>query len=159
MKKEPTINKLHLHGISSIVLFIVALTIAVISVIMHSILAGLVGISLIIVGFAAITVFYCSKCRCRNHCNHLIPGRISRLLSESNIHQYHMTDLIKGLSPMAIAVIFHQFWLVKHTVLLTGFWITFTVAGLEAWLFECPHCKNYKCMLCRNKTIIFQNEE
>lgn len=150
-------KKSNIHGIISIIMYLLTFGIGVYSVVLYSLLLGLLYFLFIVYAFIAVAVVYCSKCQCREHCNHIIIGKISVLASKKNNSPYTLFDIVIGLAPMLLAIIFPQYWLIHNPALITGFWLLLLTGGLEAYLFVCNKCMNYKCKMCRNKTIIVNN--
>jgi hypothetical protein len=147
-------NKKHnIHGIISMILVFTSFGIGIATVAKYSVFAGLISGLAIILAFAAISMFYCSKCKCRNNCNHLIIGKVSLMLSKFKPVNYTNKDLILGVMvPMIIAIGLPQYWLVKNPTILIVYWGLMGLAGLEVFFFVCNNCLNDKCSMCRIKT-------
>lgn len=144
-------NKKHnIHGIISIVLVFLSFGIGVVSIAIYSVIVSLISVLTIILAFVTISMIYCSKCKCRNNCNHLIIGKISTLFSKFNPDKYTKKDLIWGvIVPMFIAIGLPQYWLIKNPTLIILYWGVIVLAGLEVYFFVCNNCLNDKCSMCR----------
>jgi hypothetical protein len=147
------------HGIISIIFVLIAFSIGIISVAINSLLWGFVDFLLVPIAFVVVAIVYCSKCKCRETCNHVIIGKLSILLSKRNSNPYTAFDWTIGLAPMVIALIFPQYWLIRNPLLLICFWSFLLFGGFEALFCVCNRCNNYKCKLCRNKRIGLNNEK
>jgi hypothetical protein len=148
-------KRFNIHGIISILLFFIVMGIGVVSIAIHSISLSLISLLTISLALVAASIFYCSKCKCRNNCNHWIFGKISILLSKYNPEKYTNYDLILGtIMPFLIAIAFPQYWLVKSPVLFVSYWGLSIIAGLDIYFFVCNNCLNDKCSMCRKKSTI-----
>jgi hypothetical protein len=146
-------KKYNIHGIVAMVLFLISFGVGVVAVSKYSIALGTVALFLVLLSFVSVSVIYCSKCKCRNNCNHVIFGKISILLSKYNPDNYILFDVIVGLLPMLIAIVFPQYWIVKNITFVLCYWIPMVIGGLEAFIFLCPKCLNSKCKMCRDTKI------
>ena len=145
-------KKYNTHGIISMVLFLISMGIGVASVAIYSVFMSLVSVLITALALIVVSICYCSKCKCRTNCNHLIFGKISVLFSKPNAGKYTGNDLVIGtLLPILVAIAFPQYWLVKSPNLLIAYWVIMIVAGLEIYFFVCTSCFNDKCSMCRNK--------
>lgn len=145
-------QKYNIHGFVSTLLIFISFGIGIASIAYYSIWLSIVSLFTIVMSFLIISVFYCSKCKCRDKCNHLILGKISILFTKSNPGKYTFNNLIAGvIVPMLIVIALPQYWLFKQPVLLISYWIIFAFAGLEIYFFICTRCLNDKCSMCRNK--------
>ena len=146
------------HGIISITLYCAAFAVGCISAFMSSFGFGLISIFLVIIAFIVVAAVYCSKCQCREKCNHFFIGKLSIILSKRNNKPYNTFDYIVGLSPMLMLVVFQQFFLLHQPFLLISYWILLLAGAAEALVFVCSGCRNYKCKMCRNKIIVLKEE-
>ena len=148
----------NIHGAISAILFLISFSIGVISVFLNSVFIGIFDLLFIAAAFIVVAVVYCSKCRCREHCNHIFIGWLSVLLSKKNETPYNAFDIVAGLTPLFAAIAFQQFWLIENQILLICFWVALLSGGLEAYLFVCNKCRNYACKMCRNKIIVLNHD-
>jgi len=151
-------QKYNIHGIISIVLFLISFGIGVVSVSLQTLILGIFYLLLIVLAFIVTAIFYCSKCLCRDHCNHIFIGKISILFSKKKAISYNVFDIILGITPMIAAIVFPQFWLIQNPIMFVSFWCFLIIAGLEVYFYVCNKCRNFNCKMCRNKIIILKNE-
>lgn len=152
MNKFNFLKKYNIHGIISISLIFISFGIGVVSIAPYSILLSIVALLIIVLAIFTVSIVYCSKCNCRDYCNHYIFGKISVLVSKKNLKQYNSIDMLLGVVlPLGIAIAFPQYWLFKNSILLICYWAIIAIAGLEVMFFVCPRCKNDKCSMCKNK--------
>jgi hypothetical protein len=145
-------KKYNVHGIISIVLIFISFGIGIASIAIYSVIVSLINLLTIFLAFVTISIVYCSKCKCRDNCNHLIIGKISILFSKFNPDKYKNKDLILGVMiPMLIAIGLPQYWLINNPTLLFLYWGFIVLAGLEVYFFVCNNCLNDKCSMCRKK--------
>ncbi len=126
-------KKYNVHGIISIVLIFISFGIGIASIAIYSVFVSLISALTIILAFITISIIYCSKCKCRDNCNHLIIGKISIRFSKFN------------------SVGLPQNWLIKNPTLIILYWGFIVLAGLEVYFFVCNNCLNDKCSMCRKK--------
>ena len=144
----------NIHGYISVTLFFAALFTGFYSISIYSLLIASIYMVVCFAALSVVAASYCSKCRCRNNCNHWIIGKLSVLFSKPKDGAYTMSDLfIKTLFPLALIIAFPQYWLIKSLVLFITYWAVSLVAGIEIYFFVCNKCLNAKCSMCRNKAI------
>jgi len=146
-------RKNNIHGYISVILFFISCGIGVVSIAYSSLLFGLLDILVIGLAFVIIAITYCSKCKCRESCNHWIFGKISILFSKSNTDKYTSFDLLITLISMGVVLALPQYWLLKIPFLFFSYWIVLAIAFFEILFFVCNKCENDKCSMCRNKQI------
>jgi len=111
--------KVHLHGIISVLFVIAAMIIGFIAIFYKSSLIAFCYAMIVLVAYCVIAAVYCSKCQCRDTCNHLFVGMLSKLLSRPNKAPYTKSDMFYGAAlPIGITVSLPQFWLFKSPLLL-----------------------------------------
>ena len=138
-----------LHGISSLVLFVMAAAVALINVWVYSPWLGLLYIA--ICGFCSygILLAYCAKCIARlDNCSHVFPGRITRLLPKRKQGPYSFGDIAGTALFLGVIVLFPQYWLLGNTAALALFWVLVVTAVAEIFAFVCPRCENRQCLMC-----------
>lgn len=142
----------NLHGIISLFLFLIAFAVGIAAIVPYSILLGFASLAIDVAALIVISVVYCSKCPCRDNCNHLIVGKLSVLFSKKRTGEYNTFDLVVGVViPVLVALSFPQYWLFKNMTLLLIYWGCIAIAGIEIYFFVCSKCNNTKCTMCRNK--------
>ncbi|MEN8245467.1 MAG: hypothetical protein ABFS43_11275 [Thermodesulfobacteriota bacterium] len=83
-----------LHGVFSLLLIVLAVTVALTTLWRLSPWLGLVYLA--ICGFSACSILYayCAKCSARlDNCSHVFPGKITRLLPQRNQGPYSFGDV------------------------------------------------------------------
>lgn len=144
-------QKINIHGLMSLLLFINAFGVALLSIGSESIFAASIFLLLFIAFFIVVAVVYCSKCLCRKNCNHLIIGRLSIFLTKARPGAYTRTDFVLGvILPLLPVIIMPQFYLIGNIIHLLMFWIFFTLSSLEIIFFVCKGCTNSKCPMCKH---------
>ena len=139
------------HGIFSVILAGIALTIGVVAITRTNIPMGVFDLILILAMFLIIIYSYCCKCPCReDRCGHVIFGKITKMLPRRNQGKYLLTDILSVAGALMIIITFPQFWLFKHRVLFISFWTLLIIAGVEIRFYVCTSCKNNQCTLCKN---------
>lgn len=143
--------KVHLHGIISVFFVIAAMITGFIAIFYNSSLIAFCYAMIVLVAYCVIAKVYCSKCQCRDTCNHLFVGMLSKLLSRPNKVPYTKSDMFYGAAlPIGITVSLPQFWLIKSPLLLLLFWVLLLIGATEIILFVCKGCKNTKCSMYRS---------
>ncbi len=108
-------------------------------------LAVLYGCMLALSGIAILYSF-CAKCRCRDTtCGHVIPGMITRYLPRRLPSRYSLSDRIGILLPIAVSLIYPQYWLAGSPLEWAVFWILMVGAAVEMRVSVCPGCTNRYC--------------
>jgi uncharacterized membrane protein YuzA (DUF378 family) len=144
------VAKVHIHGCISVLFVIAAMMIGFIAILKFSLLFAVCFATLTIIAYCVIAAVYCSKCNCRDTCNHLFVGMLSKAISRPNNKPYTKSDMFYGAAlPIGITVILPQFWLLKSPSLLLSFWGLLLIGATEIILFVCKGCRNRKCSMCR----------
>lgn len=147
-------QKHNIHGYVSVALFFAALFIGFYAISIFSLVIALIYIVVCFAAFSILAASYCSKCKCRNNCNHWIIGKLSVLLSKPKEGDYTLSDLfIKTLFSLALIIAFPQYWLIKSLGLFITYWAVSLAAGMEVYFFVCNKCLNTKCSMYRNKAL------
>jgi hypothetical protein len=143
-------GKWNTHGIISMLLMLDATTVALISIAQQSkIMAGVYFLFFLAFLFI-VAKFYCSKCLCRENCNHLIIGWMSQKMSKKKYGSYTTRDLIFGvILPFLPILIIPQFYLYHNIFYLLLYWGLFGIAAVEINIYVCKGCRNTKCSMCR----------
>lgn len=152
----------NLHGITSLILFKVAVVAALVYLFFTSTAAGLIYLVLVIVASLAVLYAYCAKCQARakcqtrakceardNHCSHIFPGKATRWLPPRKQGAYSPADILVTGGSLALIFIFPQYWLWQNKAVLSTFWGLSIIAVAEILMRVCPACRNHNCMLCR----------
>lgn len=140
----------NLHGITSLILFKVAVLAALVYLFFISTAAGLIYLVVVIVASLAVLYAYCAKCQARgNHCSHIFPGKATRWLPSRKQGAYSPADILVTGGSLALIVIFPQYWLWQNKAVLLTFWGLSIIAVAEILLRVCPACRNHNCMLCK----------
>ncbi len=139
------------HGAISISFIITSLTIGFIAILNESVLLSIIYLVIVISAFIVMSIIYCSKCLCRNNCNHIFIGHLSKIFSKQNSKNYTKSDVIFGaVLPMLIVYIIPQFWLINNSLYFLLFWILTIIGILDVLIFVCRNCRNTKCSMCKS---------
>ncbi len=129
-----------------------ASTVALVSIAQESMIMAAIYLLLFMASFVIISISYCSKCSCRENCNHLIMGWISQKLSKKKYGAYTKKEIVFGVVlPLIPTLLIPQFYLYHNTLYLVLYWLLFGIAGLEIYFYVCKGCKNTKCLMRRPK--------
>lgn len=139
------------HGVLSLVLLFLSMTIGVFSIFQSSMLLTITYLGASTILFMVIVFSFCSKCPCRlNSCGHILPGKLTKLLPNRQEGKYNLIDFVGVIIPMLIIIAYPQFWLAKDILLLTFFWVLVIFTLVEIRLMVCKECKNNYCPLNNN---------
>lgn len=134
------------HGVSSLLLLLVAVSVGVIMIFRVSPVWSLVYLVIGIISGLIIVFSFCSKCPCKStSCGHVFPGKLTKYLPERDVTPYETTDLLGVAIPVLVLVLFPQLWLIDDLRILGAFWCLILVAVLDISLFVCKDCKNRCC--------------
>lgn len=142
------------HGVFSLLLFVLALAVALTTLWRQSVWLGLLYLA--ITGFAAYGILfaYCCKCSVRlDNCSHVFPGWFTRLMPQRKQGPYSFGDIAWTVLFLAVMVLFPQYWLLQNLTAMILFWLLAIVALVEILLFVCRKCKNTGCLICPHKVI------
>ena len=148
------------HGVFSLLLFTLAIVVALVGLWDRSSLLAL--LYLIIVGAAAYVILYafCAKCVVRlNNCSHVFPGRLTRHLPPRKQLPYTFLDYTVTSLCLTVIVLFPQYWLMANMGTLLLFWALVIIAVVEILVFVCPQCKNEQCLMCPGRPSIEISKE
>jgi hypothetical protein len=145
-------HKMNIHGIISILLIFDATAVALISIAQQSVFMAGIYLFLFLAFLIIVSIIYCSKCKCRDRCNHLIIGWLSQKLSKKKYGNYTAKNLVLGvIIPILPLLVIPQFYLYHNLFYLLLYWILFGVAAVEINLYVCRGCRNTKCSMCKQK--------
>jgi hypothetical protein len=140
-------------GLTSIILFFIAIGIAAVDLFTVSISLGIVNIVLLPLIFLNVFYWYCRKCPhiMNGTCRHVILGKITHgLFNAVAPAKYSFKEIIFTLLPLIILIIFPQYWLFQNKYLFIAFWIFMLVAVIIVRTGVCTGCKNTNCAFCPN---------
>jgi hypothetical protein len=138
-----------IHGIFSLLLFLLAIIVALISLSLQSFWLAL--LYLVIAGLSACGILYayCAKCRARHeNCSHVIPGSLTSYFPIRKQGPYTFLDYALTILCLLVLVLFPQHWLLADRLALLLFWILVVIATAEILIFVCRHCENERCLMC-----------
>jgi hypothetical protein len=139
------------HGVFSLLLFVLAIVVALISLSNRSFWLAL--LYLVNVGLACYGILYayCAKCSVRLYdCSHVIPGSLTRYLPIRKQGPYTFLDYAGTILFLLVLVLFPQYWLLTDLAALLLFWVLAVVATAEILVYVCRQCENEKCLMCPN---------
>lgn len=133
------------HGVVSIGLMGIAILLAVVTVFQKSPMLGIVYLVGCVVGPLGIVYVFCAKCPCRNHCSHVIFGKLAVALTNRQPGPYTTAEIaVVGLALLWLLG-FPQVWLWRAPFWFVVFWILNAVAVVQIRLAVCPACDNIYC--------------
>jgi len=142
-------KKRRMHGVISLILFTVALLIAINAVFAQSFMFGIIYSILLPIGALLALMGFCPKCPhvADRTCRHVIPGEIVRLFPTSQTgSQYRVTDYLILIVPILLIIGLSQIPLFKQGILFFGlFWGIMTLVFAEILTFVCNSCRNVNC--------------
>ena len=144
-------KKANTHGVISLLIVFTSFILGIVAIIPYSYVMAFISLFLVVLAFFCVSFLYCSKCTCREKCNHILIGKLSVLLIEKKAGKYSLSDLILGVMlPFGIAIAFPQYWLIQNLPLFILYWSLLLIALIEITMLVCNNCKNDKCSLCRS---------
>lgn len=147
MKKQ-----LNIHGIISIILIFDATGVAIYSIGQESFMMAIIYTLLFILFLLTVAIIYCRKCFCRENCNHLFIGWISKKLIKPKKSNYTTSDILFGvIIPILPIIVIPQFFIINKLTHFILFWLFYAIAGLEINRYVCKGCMNTKCFMCTQK--------
>jgi hypothetical protein len=133
-----------IHGLLSIVLIATGCGIGVLAISRESLFLAAGYCLVAVLALGAILLAFCSKCTCKEHCGHVILGKLAR-----HIHRpagpYSAMELAIVAASFLLIIGLPQFFLWKQSLLLIGFWALVAFALLEIRLVICTRCENRNC--------------
>ena len=134
------------HGLTSLLLIVVALTVALAVIWRQSVGWGLVYLVLLAGGSGAILFAFCAKCPCRlQGCGHIIPGRLTRMFPTRPQGPYGGLDYLGVIVPLILFIVVPQFWLRYNLSAMLLFWLLLIAGGIDILLHVCRGCDNHRC--------------
>jgi len=148
------------HGVISLVLFVIAILIGMYAVVIHNFLIGLIYMLFLPIGACIALLGFCPKCShvADRTCRHVIPGEIVRLFSFNNIDgQYRIANYLILIVPMSLIIGIPQIFLFRQGVLwFVVFWGIIAVIAAEIVTFVCRSCKNANCPANKYRKMVLQ---
>jgi hypothetical protein len=137
------------HGIFSMLLFVLAIVIALISLSNQSFWLALLYLVIIGLCSCGILYAYCAKCVVRlNNCSHVVPGSLTRYFPMRKQDPYTFLDYAGTILSLLVLILFPQYWLLKDLVALLLFWGLAIIATAQILFFVCRQCENEQCLMC-----------
>ena len=133
------------HGVLSLVIFGIAITIGIIPVFRINLFIGFGYIFLLIISGIAMIFAFCTKCPCNKNCVHVLPGLITKLTKTRTPGPYSWLEI--GIVVVSILCIIGipQIWLWNNWNYFFLFWLLTLITSLEIRLFVCKKCSNDFC--------------
>jgi len=139
------------HGVFSLLLFSLAIVVALISLSSQSFWLALLYLVIVGLSSCGILYAYCSKCSVRHdNCSHVIPGSLTRYFPIRKQGPYTFLDYALTILCLFVLVLFPQYWLLTDHIALLLFWILSVIATVEILVFVCRQCENVRCLMCPN---------
>ena len=141
------------HGVFSLLIFALALAVALTTLWRHSPWLGLLYCAICSLCSGGILYAYCGKCSVRfDNCSHVFPGKLTRWLPDRKQGPYTFTDIAGTAAGLAAIVLFPQYWLLQTKPAFIIFWLLAITAVAEILARVCRQCQNTQCLMCPNKT-------
>ncbi|NLD92858.1 MAG: hypothetical protein GX639_09340 [Fibrobacter sp.] len=138
-----------IHGVISLMLFAVALLVAINAVFAQSITFGIIYLIILPIGALLALMGFCPKCPhvADRTCRHVIPGEIMRLFPTGKTGgQYRATDYLILIVPILFIIGLPQIPLFKQGILIFGlFWSILVLVITEIATFVCNSFRNSNC--------------
>lgn len=134
------------HGFTSMVLFSVAVILALWVVARSSWwwAGGYAALNLL--ATAGIAWCYCAKCLCRQtKCSHVLVGKVADVLPRRAPGPYTTWDYLGMLAASGVVFVYPLYWLWRQPLWLAVYVAVFFLAGAEIFFAVCPHCGNARC--------------
>lgn len=140
-----------IHGVIGLLVVVVAVFLGVYAIWLYSVKLALLYIVLALLLSLILVYAFCAKCPCRKHaCGHVFPGKLTAVLPGRKPGKYTSLDYIGVAVPLAIIVLFPQYWLRSRIVLFTAFWVILILACAYIYSAVCHGCGNNFCPLRKN---------
>jgi len=135
-----------IHGLLSLLLVGVAVTISIVIILLQSILAGSMYLIVLLAVSVNVIKDFCAICPSRETCGHLIPGYIAKTIFPNlTARPFTKMGFISLLLQIALIVVIPQYWLFKKLELFILYWLLFITAGIEIFSMVCKKCTNGHC--------------
>lgn len=146
--------KKRVHGIMSLVIFEIAITIAIYKIAVSNIIFAGLYFLIILLGFGVVIYSFCTKCSANKKCSHFFIGPIAQIMPKRKIGNYNVIDYLGAIVPITIILGFPQYWLLQSSYLFLIFWILIIITGIQINFFVCSQCSNNACAMCKKKLLI-----
>lgn len=134
------------HGITSLLLLLIAFLIGFFQVYRFSHLYALVYAGFVLVGIYLLIKVFCTKCPCKEFsCAHLFPGFIARFLPKKEEGNYKNGEIALVVVTVIIWIGFPIYWLQHNFELMILFLFLFVTAFYQIVRFVCTKCDNAFC--------------
>lgn len=139
-------NQSRFHGISSLVLAGIAITLGAVSIYRASPWLALgYGILGALASFAVLFA-YCAKCPGREHCAHVLPGRAAGLFRRKTA-PYTAWEYAAMAAGLGVIIFAPQPFLLPYPASLAAFWTLCAIAVIQIRMKVCSACANEHCPL------------
>jgi hypothetical protein len=138
--------KTRFHGVTSIVLELIATIIAAVVMFRTSWVLGVVYLAICAAASGAILYAYCAKCPCKAHCAHVLPGKAAMAISRES-GPYTTTELAVLAVAFLALMGLPQIWLWRYIELFVAYWVLSVIAVAQIRIVVCRTCDNVFCPL------------
>ena len=143
-RNEKPVWKKFLGIISHLFTFIIVFW--VISIIWRdSYIAAFIYMILFISWYITILWAYCSKCPCHFNCTHVYMGWVASKIFKTKKTSRSSIDYVINTLLLIALLIYPQFWLKDHFIIIISFWIIMIALGPVIMPVFCPECENTSC--------------
>jgi hypothetical protein len=132
------------HGVTSFILMMIAMLIALVVMFMTSWLLGLIYLAVMALAPQVILRAYCAKCPCQARCAHIFPGKAAMAFSRTP-GPYTLLETGSMMIAMLLLLGLPQYWLWQYPALFITFWGLSGVAIVQIRAFVCKTCNNIYC--------------
>ncbi len=144
-----TINR-DLYGVTSLIFILTAIIIADIELFQNHIYLGIIYSSIILTSNFLLVYVFCTKCPCKGHCGHIIPGRFALLFKSRSAGPYSKNENSIIALLLFLLILFPQFWLWLNHGLFLAFWALIITGSLQIRTVVCKSCANTFCPINSN---------
>lgn len=142
------------HGYISIIWFLGALVLNLISIIKSNVLLGICYAVYIFAYFFIVAYLFCRTCphTIDDTCKHYFIGRLTKVMPKASSCKTKPFSMFLVLVFSVILIGFPQFFLIRDIYLLMGSWVLIIIAVIEIVTKVCKECKNYNCPNCKYRS-------
>ncbi|MBI9052061.1 MAG: hypothetical protein JEZ00_21785 [Anaerolineaceae bacterium] len=134
------------HGILSLSFVGMAIAIAGYTAARLNILLLIGYLVFSLLAFITVITAYCSKCPCKTHCAHVLPGLLAGRIDRQP-GPYTKLELTLLLLAIAILLILPNVWLWHFLHWMVIYWLVAIIAIIEIRQYVCKPCGNVFCPL------------
>jgi hypothetical protein len=139
-------NKTQFHGMTSLILFGVAIVLAAVAIFQASLWLGIGYLLLCGVASTVVIYAYCAKCPSKAQCAHVLPGKAAMAIRRKP-GPYLTVETLSLVIALLLLLGLPQLVLWKNPILLVTFWVLCGIAVTQVRGVVCLACRNVYCPL------------